>query len=245
MRREESALEHLDRPVAPRDLAATLDDVDRLNAWFGGYALTARTIERLLRAAERETATSGHATPAARRAAAVVIDVGGGRGDFARHLARRARRAGRALRVVVVDRDASSLALGAAGAAEPGVLRVRADAAALPFREGSVDVATCSLLLHHLAPDAAVACLASMREAARTGIVVNDLWRARVALMLVRAVTWLCARHPFSRHDGPLSVRRAYAPAELRVLCEKAGWARFRIRRHPWLLRVSVEAGRA
>ena len=30
-----------------------------------------------------------------------------------------------------------------------------------------------------------------------------------------------------------------------RVLCEKAGWRRLRIRRHPWLLRVSVEAGRA
>jgi SAM-dependent methyltransferase len=227
--------------------------VDRLNAWFGGYALTARAIDRLLRAAPSDGAarpSPGAAVPDPRPA--LVLDVGGGRGDLARRLVRRARRAGRAMRVVVVDRDAASLALGdswVTGDPEPSpgapaLLRVRADAAALPFREGSVDVATCSLLLHHLAPDATVACLAAMREAARAGVVVNDLWRARLAVALVRAVTWLVARHPFSRHDGPLSVRRAYAPRELRVLCEKAGWNRFRIRRHPWLLRVSVESGR-
>jgi hypothetical protein len=44
MRREETAREYLDGPAAPADLAASLDDIDRLNSWFGGYALTLREI---------------------------------------------------------------------------------------------------------------------------------------------------------------------------------------------------------
>ena len=39
--------------------------------------------------------------------------------------------------------------------------------------------------------------------------------------------------HPIARHDGPLSVRRAYSCAELRTLAGKAGLARFDIREYP------------
>jgi ubiquinone/menaquinone biosynthesis C-methylase UbiE len=234
MRREEVALEWLDRPVPRADLDASLADVDRLNTWFGGHALTMRAIGRLLGARARG------------QRPAIVVDIGGGRGDLARRLVRRARRAGATVRVVVVDRDAESLALaGAERSAWPEILRVRADAAALPFRDGSVDVATSTLVLHHLPPAAAVASLAAMRAIARAGVVVNDLLRGRLAVWLVRVVTLLLARHPFARHDGPLSVRRAYSPGELQALCARAGWTDAAIRRYPLLLRVVAwERGR-
>src|SRR5262249_38512787 len=45
--------------------AASLDDIDRLNAWFGGYALTLREIR--------------HIAPLVRGRSFVVVDVGGGR----------------------------------------------------------------------------------------------------------------------------------------------------------------------
>ena len=44
--------------------------------------------------------------------------------------------------------------------------------------------------------------------------------------------------HRVSRHDGPLSVRRAYSPEELRALAERAGIDRLRIVRHPLLGRM-------
>jgi ubiquinone/menaquinone biosynthesis C-methylase UbiE len=216
MKRAEHAVEFLDRPVPRADREAALRDIDRLNAWFGGYWLTRRAIGRLTGGARALT----------------VIDVGGGRGDFARRLARSARRRGRRVRVVVVDRDA------AVAGGDPDVVAVRADATALPFREGAADVATASLLLHHLEPDAAARCLSEMRVAARRGVVVNDLLRTRATVALVWLATRLFARHRFARHDGPLSVRRAYAPDELRTLAEKAGIARLAIRRHGLLGRV-------
>src|SRR5215475_11718066 len=165
MRREETAREYLDGPAAPADLAASLDDIDRLNAWFGGYALTLREIR--------------HIAPLVRGRSFVVVDVGGGRGDLAVRVARWARRGDRRAFIVVVDRDATSLGLGASAcAAYREIVRVRADASALPIRAASADVVTSSLVLHHLGPDSVVASLAEMAAASRGVVVVNDLLRA-------------------------------------------------------------------
>jgi ubiquinone/menaquinone biosynthesis C-methylase UbiE len=231
MRRAEDEREHLDGPLPRGDRDAALADIERLSAWFGGAALSVRAVRRLLAAA-----------PASLRVP-VVVDVGGGRGDLARRLVRAVRRGGGRVRVVLVDRDEQSLALAAAdGRACPDVARVCADATALPFRDGRVDVVMTSLVIHHLSPDGAVACLEGMRRAARLGVVVNDLLRTRLSWLLVVFATRLLACHPVARHDGPLSVRRAYAPDELRALCEKAGWRGFSIRRHALLARVLVTA---
>ena len=225
MRREIHALEHGDRPLRPDDQRAYLDDLDRLNRWFGGYALSVRAVGRLL-------ATAGGTRH-------LVADVGGSRGDLALRLVRDARRRGRALGVIVVDRDEASLTLGARAAKPyPEIRWVQADAAALPLRDGAVDVTISALTLHHLAPDAAVAALAAMRTAAGVGVVVNDLVRSRLALALVWLATRLFARHPFSRDDGPLSVRRAYRRDELAELARRAGFSRFSLRCHRVLARM-------
>src|SRR5205085_2826017 len=163
----------------------------------------------------------------------LVIDVGGGRGDFARRLLRDVARRGGVLRVVVVDRDADLLASAAQGP-HPRPSVVRADATALPFRDGAADVVTMSLTLHHLDPDGAVASLAEMRAIARHGVVVNDLLRTPLSLALVWLATRLVARHWISRHDGPLSVRRAYSPRELRALADTAGIRALRHEPYPW-----------
>ena len=222
MRREERAREMLDGPVPASDRAASLDDIDRLNRWFGGHALTLREIRRV-------------AVRAPGQRPLVVVDVGGGRGDFARRLVRWSRASDRPVRIVVIDCDEPSLRL--AGACDPEIQRVCADASALPLREGAADVVTSSLLLHHLDPDTAVASLAEMGAASRGAVVVNDLWRAWWSWAVVWLITRLFARHPFSRHDGPLSVRRAYAPHELRTLADKASLA-LRIVCHPFRARL-------
>ena len=227
MVRAADARERLDGPLSPAARGATLADLDRLNAWFGGYALT---LSRIRRVAAR--------LPPGRRL--VVADVGGGRGDLAVHVARWARRAGRPVRVLVLDTDAATLALARRRtAAYPEITVVQADATALPLREGAADVVVAALTLHHLDPDAAAACLAEMRAAAPLAV-VNDLLRTRTSLALVWLATRLLWLHPVSRHDGPLSVRRAYSPGELAVLAEKAG-GRARIRRYSWLGRLVAE----
>jgi hypothetical protein len=81
-----------------------------------------------------------------------------------------------------------------------------------------------------------------MRAVARQGLVVNDLLRSRLTLALVWAVTRVFTRHPFARDDGPLSVRRAYSPGELRRLAAAAGVGRLAVRRHRLLGRLVATA---
>lgn len=229
MRRAAGAREHLDGHVAAADLAATLADLDRLNAWFGGHALSLARVQRV--AAD---------TPPGR--ALRVVDVGGGDGAFARRVVRWARDAGRRVRVVVIDHDAATARLaGAACAAYPEIAVVRADATALPLAAAVADVVHAGLTLHHLEPDAAVRALRDMRRACRGRVVVNDLARTRVALGLVWLATRVLPMHPMSRHDGPLSVRRAYAPAELGDLFGAAGVTGATLTRYPWLARLVAE----
>src|SRR5262249_62117806 len=65
MRRAVGARESLDGRVPPADLAATLADIDRLNAWFGGHALSLARVRRV-------------AARAPRARTLTVVDVGGG-----------------------------------------------------------------------------------------------------------------------------------------------------------------------
>jgi ubiquinone/menaquinone biosynthesis C-methylase UbiE len=226
VRRAEGAREVLDGPVGAADLAASLADIDRLNAWFGGYALTLREIRRLTAAVPVDRPVR-------------VVDVGGGAAAFAVRLARWARRRGRPMRIVVVERDRTSLTLARRTvAAYPEVLLVRGEASALPCREGAADVVTSGLTLHHLEPHQAVASLREMSTVARLGVVVNDLLRRRLSLGLVWLATRVFRCHPISRHDGPLSVRRAYSGDELRALAEQAGAGRLTIREYPVLGRL-------
>jgi SAM-dependent methyltransferase len=227
MVRATDARERLDGPLPADERVATLDDLDRLNAWFGGYALTLSRIRRALAVA-----------PAGR--ALRVIDVGGGRGDLAVAIVREARRRGRPVRVLVVDADAPTLALARRRTAGyPEIALVRADAGALPLREDAADVAVTALTLHHLDHAAAAASVAAMASAAAL-VVVNDLLRTPLTLALVWLTTRLLRLHPVSRHDGPLSVRRAYSADEVRAFGENAG-RRVELRRYPWLGRLVAE----
>src|SRR5438477_179967 len=126
MRRVENGLEMLDRPTPAAERAASLADVERLNARFGGDALTLRWVARVLAG-----------LPAARPVR--VLDVGAGGGALAVRLVEWARRSRRSIRVLALDRDPDSarLARGAA-AAYPEIAVVCGDASALPVRRGGV-----------------------------------------------------------------------------------------------------------
>ena len=195
MKRLTGVAELLDGPLDdPAALVANLRDLARLNRLSGGAGLSRRAIAAL----------GGPTT---------ILDVGTGGADIPVALIAAARADGRALSVTAVDSRPEVLA--AARIARPAIQRIArlemsvADGRFLPWPHGPFDAAHASLVIHHLAPDEAVAFLRELRRVARLGVVVNDLVRGRLAWvgtwLAVRAV----ARSRYTRHDGPLSVRRA------------------------------------
>lgn len=212
----------------PALVAECLDDLRRLNLWSGGVFLTVRTLGRLT----RELAPG---------AGFEILDVATGGGDFPRAMAAWARRRGLQTRILATDLSPKILSLAARGA-PPGIEFAVADARRLPFADGSFDVATCSLFLHHLEPDDAVLMLKQMRRVARRGVIVNDLVRSWAgylgALVLPRAMS----KNPLFRHDAPLSIRRAYTRDEMAALATRARLGPVRFQGFPGY-RVTMTAG--
>jgi hypothetical protein len=142
------------------------------------------------------------------------------------------------IRVFALDRDFATLRVaGRFLGSYPEITLVQGDALALPVRAGSVDVTISALTLHHLNRREAVRYLRELDAAARLGIVVNDLVRSRVAYVLVWLTTRVLARSRIARHDGPLSVLRAYTPDEARQLCEQAGLSNIEVMHYVTLQR--------
>jgi ubiquinone/menaquinone biosynthesis C-methylase UbiE len=168
-----------------------------------------------------------------------VLDVGTGGGDIPRALVRWARRVGRSIRVFALDRDGETLRAAALRmAGYPEITLIRGDALALPVQPRSVDVAISALVLHHLPPAEAAVSLAEMDRAARRGLVANDLFRSRLVHAVVWLTTRLLARNRMTRHDGPMSVRRAYTLREVESLARRADLVDVRVHRYVWAFRL-------
>jgi hypothetical protein len=212
--REVDRLELLDRPGAPSaELAESLADIGRLNRMGPTRTLLAHLGPFLDR-------FQGEARGRPFR----VLDLGTGGADIPVAVVHWARARGVRVSVLGMDVQPEVLACVAPTARVlPEIRLLAGDATRPPIRPGGVDVVLCSLTLHHLPEDGVVALLRLMAEMGRLGFVVSDLRRSRLAWLAAWVATHLISRNRITRHDGPLSVRRAYTPGELARLSARAG----------------------
>ena len=80
-----------------------------------------------------------------------------------------------------------------------------------------------SLFAHHLDDPDLVRFLARMEAGARIGWFVNDLHRHPLPYHAFRALSAAMGWHRFVRHDGPVSITRAFVAADWRRLLAEAG----------------------
>jgi ubiquinone/menaquinone biosynthesis C-methylase UbiE len=97
------------------------------------------------------------------------------------------------------------------------------DGRRLRYPDRSFDIAHASLVVHHLEGEAMTTLLGEMARVARLGVVINDLERSRRAWFGAWFISHLLTRNRLTRHDAPLSVRRAYRPAEIAARLRAAG----------------------
>ncbi|MGA7751249.1 MAG: methyltransferase domain-containing protein [Candidatus Sulfotelmatobacter sp.] len=179
----------------PAEVVASLRDLCRINRWFGGIATTRRLIERV-------AATTG-------KKQFSLLEVAAGFGEVPRAAGRELAAKGITLDVTDLDRVSTHL--------QRGHRRLVADALALPFRDGSFDLVSCSLFAHHLQPPELAGFAKEASRVSRCAVLINDLIRHPLHLALVYAAFPLM-RSYVSRLDGVTSVRRSYTPDEIRTI---------------------------
>lgn len=191
-------------------LFANLHDLQRLNRYLGSHWLLRTALRRVWHRAGRP--------PALR-----VLDVGTGAGDIPAVLTRWGQRRGLHITVVALDNHRGVMQYMRTVRPGASLTLVQADGLCLPFRARSFDVVVCSTMLHHLDWQQGIALLRNMAAVARYGVVVNDLVRSWLHYYAARLLLAVLARHAVTRHDGPLSVLRAYRPGEVRAMARLAG----------------------
>lgn len=211
-------------------LRDNLRDLALMNRFLGAHAIVLRYLDRAASLWRRGGPGGEDALS--------VLDVGTGGADVPAAIVAWARRRGVPVRIVGIDRHPGIVRIAASAAPRDRVRVVQADAAALPFRDRSFDVALCTLALHHLTRDERVAFLRRLHAVARLGFLVVDLRRSPGGYAGVWLLTRLF-RNPLTRHDGPLSVRRAMTWPEYVQCVREAGIAGLRPARLP-LFRVAL-----
>ena len=213
MRRLADTPELLDGPLDdPVALAANLRDLRRINRLLGGTRLSRQALGALV---------------GQRTEPLTLLDVGTGAADIPASLVTRPLPDGPRLTVTAIDNRAEVLDAAVAGRADlaqlDGLRLEIGDGRALKDRDGSQDVVHASLVLHHLEPDEAVRFLREMGRVAALGVIVNDVTRSKRAWIGAWLLGHLLTGNRLTRHDAPLSVRRAYTPSEMRLLMSQAG----------------------
>jgi ubiquinone/menaquinone biosynthesis C-methylase UbiE len=202
----------------PAEVADSLADLRSFNRYFGGIStMTAMLRKVAAKSGQREIS---------------FLDVAGASGDVAKASKKILSDEGIALKPILLDRASSHL--GAELAAVSG------DAFQLPFDDSSVDCVGCSLFAHHLEPEEITQFANEALRVARCAVLINDLRRNPMHLAFVYvAVPFVRSR--LTRHDAPVSIRRAYTKSEMRQLLEKSEAKRVEITSH-YLFRMAAIA---
>jgi trans-aconitate methyltransferase len=200
------------RRTAPRDLPELMDgdcsypefrdcllSLEQVNRWLFGYRPTLAWLDRL---------PQNHPAPLH------ILDVGCGGGDLLRKISIWARR--RRIAVQLTGIDMNPYATRAASEFTPqgaDITWVTGDA--LAYRpQRPIEIVVSSLMTHHLEDHEIIAFLRWMESNAQTGWFINDLERSKPAHDGFRLLAKIARWHPFVRHDGPVSFRRALSTAD-------------------------------
>jgi SAM-dependent methyltransferase len=207
-----SAKELLDVPAIPvHDLQGNLEDMRRLNHCLGNRRLMLTVFRRLWRRAGQ---------PKNWR----ILDIGTGAGDIPAAMTRWGQRHGIHLCTVAIDTHWEVVRYARATVqSNPTVAVLQADGLCMPFQNRSFDLVVCSTMLHHLSWHEGIALLRAMAAVTRYGLVVNDLVRSPLHHYGAKLLLSVLTRNHLTRHDGPLSVLRAYTRSEVRDMARAAG----------------------
>lgn len=160
----------------------------------------------------------------------LVLDVAAGGCDVSEAIAQQTRS-----RVIALDLNGRGLTLAKRSVPVVG------DALHLPFRDDTFDVVMASLFFHHLSNEDCVRVLAHMWRMTKQLVLVNDLHRHPLAYASIRVLTAVFSKSAMVRHDGPVSVRRAFSPSELLSIAKDAGVPARVVRSFPYRLVLVAE----
>jgi 2-polyprenyl-3-methyl-5-hydroxy-6-metoxy-1,4-benzoquinol methylase len=202
-------------------LGQTLEEIEFINKWLGGNAVTLNAVKRVIRERQLQVADKP----------VTISDLGCGGGGMLALIYKWAE--SEKIRVNLVGVDANDYVVKHASRKVPfhqcisfKKYNVLEDA----FKKERFDISTCTLFCHHFEDDVLIDFLKQLRQQTRIAIIINDIHRHWFAYYSIKYLTGLFSKSYMVKYDARLSVLRAFKKSELEQLAIKAGFTKFEIR---------------
>ena len=194
----------------------TLRELEVINRWLGGNAVTLGALSR----------TVGNTT----HQALEIADLGCGRGDMLRHVQHWADK--RNLKVSLTGIDANPYIIDAArkNLADMSVNFKAINILSEEFELLHYDVVIGTLFYHHFTDEELVSFFSRLRSQCHIGFIINDIHRHPLAYYSIKMLTQLFSRSDMVKYDAPLSVLRAFTKRELENILARAGCTNYQLR---------------
>ena len=212
-----------DIPV--RLLHKNLGELDILNRYLGGHSISLEGIKQLV--GDRQKVYH-------------IVDLGCGSGDVLKYVARWARSNKFQVKLTGVDKNSEAIQYLVENCSEyPEITGVISDYKDFFETDPEIDIVHSSLFFHHLNNNELLEMFLYLKKNTREGFVINDLQRSPIAYYSAWFLTRLLNGSALSRHDGPVSVLRAFTRNELELMLRKADIKEFSIQWR-WAFRYLV-----
>jgi hypothetical protein len=201
-----------DENVPFSDVARNLRELEVINRWLGGYAVSVGAFRYVLQKSRPE----------------VIVDIGSGGGDLLRHLDKWSRKSGYPVTLYGIDRKAECVSYAQTLSADH-IQFVCDDYRNVFDRIPDATILHASLFCHHLHNEH-ISQLISFSRARGATLIINDLERHPLAYYSIRFLTRIVPSSHLVRNDAPLSVLRGFRKKEWKELLSAAGADNYRFR---------------
>ena len=209
--------ELMDDPnLEEKKLKEALADVTLVNKWLGGQKITIEGLNYFFDKYPQQKYT--------------IADLGCGDGDMLRKIAKYCQIKNIHVQLTGIDLNPKSISLAkelSKGFSE--ISFVQMDILNLNSKKIKFDVITITLTMHHFSNKEIMAFLNHFIKISNLGWVVNDLQRSWLAVTLFKAFSSIFMKTYIARHDGTISIKRAFTKKELTTFATRLGLTEYKI----------------
>lgn len=188
----------------------TLIEIEFINKWLGGNAVTLNGFQKILEHFPKDKALT-------------IADLGCGGGEMLKLVAKKLWQQQRTASLTGIDANPNIIAFAENHAAEyPEISFKTLNILSDDFKKEPYDIVLATLFFHHFTKDELIATFRSLKKM-HCAVVVNDLHRHGIAYYSIKLLTKLFSKSEMVKYDAPLSVYRGFTRSELQEILQAAG----------------------
>jgi 2-polyprenyl-3-methyl-5-hydroxy-6-metoxy-1,4-benzoquinol methylase len=204
----------------------TLRELEFINKWLGGNAITLKGVSALLKKAPDKTIH--------------MADLGCGSGEMLKLISIRLQSKKINCTLTGIDANPHIIAYAKQHCSDfPSIQLLTENILNNDFQVRQFDIIIATLFFHHFTSTQLIKTLRQLRQQARIGIVINDLHRHPVAYYSIKFLTRFFSKSAMVKYDAPLSVLRGFTRREWRQILEEAGITNYTLK-WKWAFRWQV-----